>query len=584
MTINPVKPDQVINALINIATNKASEFTDFDLVNLFQVITEQNQTIYEQFELNKIQKGLDLLKGRIDQKKENLNPLVKLFLRITKFFGFKDKYEKSSETIDQYKGKIEEIEKKTKAEVKKLDGEITEKQKQIKEKEREIEVFNAELPENQSKSKITGEPSPPINIGAQNGSNNPSKIKNFLGNILGANKKKNNNPKGPKEAERPASITPSAPPIAVPVAESLEISTKRSRIVTLGGEIALLKQELTQKQDRLTKLNKMLGTTEKISEVSKRVFKPISEPEFQQLIQDVFQNEKGKFYDDLVKIKGRILPTPHRINEYNEFQRKLIFGFSVGQNIEIEKLKKAGFTEQELGKLLEGGNSAVNYFYIALTLEKLSQDNPALKSLASDFKRSLKIALKLQTNADLKEVEKEIKETVQKLGQGERLFIPTGTESHATLLCLEKLPNGKVKATHYNTGEGVKVNKNKTGSTKVTYNSLDLTNIDLTKIIGKRTNVEELYKNLEKGFGVGEEGPEKPIQINGTCSFQVISAAFEDILGKDYQQYRKEHLHHIDQEFTQSSEKLAKDNALLDPKYKALHEMLAEANQANNQR
>lgn len=583
MGVNSVQPDRVIEALINKADNKSSDFSDFELVNLFEFIVSENQTVYEKFELNKIENGLDELKGRIDQKKENLNPLVKLFLRITKFFGFKDKYEEAEKSIEVYKGKIGEIKTRTEAIIGGLNAEITFinarikiKEDEIKKKEDEIAVLKAseekERPKTLEKDK-TGE--------SVNDSNTPSKKSNkgkifgfFRGNKKGTQEKKPSEvpiKQEPRKENVPVVHQEIVNQNRIPEAKVAKLETEVTQLKT---EVAYQKKNLEDKENSLNVKKRMLGSAEKAKIISQKVFDELKQSLFT-------ENEIKKFHDTLVDIRGRISPTLNRVNDYHHFLRKLIFGFSVGEKKEKEALVKAGFNEKELGELLEGGNSAVNYFYMALTLNNLSEKNPALSHLSADFKRSLKIALKLQNkDPNLSEVEIEIKDTINSLKPGERLFVPTGTKNHATLMVFEKLENGKNKVAHFNTGEGVATTSNGMGVTKLTYNPIDVSKVNLNKIIGPSASVEELYKNLSSAFGVGTPGETKPIQINGTCSFQVISAALEDILGKnDYPKYKKALLKHIDLEFSEATKKLASNNPLLDPKYLALHKLLTEESQ-----
>jgi len=258
-------------------------------------------------------------------------------------------------------------------------------------------------------------------------------------------------------------------------------------------------------------------------------------------------------------------------SKFDTFQRKLMFGLSVGQNIgQLDLLVMARTAHQgalEVAKsgkdikvqdLLEEGSTVTNlgYFYNQLSQEISNSSDKYYKNelveLRKDIKRSLPLALTsegLQTAEKTTEEEisnwsKEMSTKVNTLAPNQRLLIPCGTKGHAMLMVVQKQNDGKVKTTLINTGAGLKIGgignfasllvKDELPTTK-TFGPHETQNLnqlfpELMEQMRTSGREGEVDNTLNKNLGIGKEGALRPIQKAGVCSFQVLTEALETTL------------------------------------------------------
>lgn len=315
----------------------------------------------------------------------------------------------------------------------------------------------------------------------------------------------------------------------------------------------------------------------------------------------ILENQFKKNFNSLPKTKPTdsktfkmINPDFHKLfgfhdelDEYIKYQRKIIYGFGVGQNKPLSETKELPFKLNELKNHLEGENSDKNLIYLSLAMEKISNNtkNTALKNLFN-VKISNQIAqliliskglVTLHFNGD-KNVSKNnfqlvsgfILESIIDLGDGERIIIPSGTTTHATLLILKKLNKDEVEATFFNTGKGV-THHFTDGSffniwnqikwqfpLSITFEPKKISEINInsmTEILNafasNKISIKDLCNSLHLCFGKATQGPLRKAQINGVCSFQVFIEAFREIIGndRDYKTFKRELLLEIKKEF-----------------------------------
>lgn len=332
-------------------------------------------------------------------------------------------------------------------------------------------------------------------------------------------------------------------------------------------------------------------------------------------------------------ISNRLGPSPEgETGKYVQYLRTLIFGFATGQKKSIQSLdQQMGFNVNDLKKMLLGGNSINNMFYVAnyldnfLAKQKLeATEDPkymdALEKLQSDLKRSLPIALSNYTltlrlqqgdyvgEEEFQQLFSHIKGSLQEVQVGGKLIIPIQTIEHATLLVFEKMKDGRIQSIFYNTGEGVSRHVTMNLSVKALSDNLNsfVDRYPVSKIYepfavnGKMESFEkgmidlfnikhnkgmgEVYTSLENALGAGESGKAKRVQINGVCSFQSLSEVFKDTLGskENYLRFKRGFLQNIQQDFkeiTKAMEPLLEENEEMVAVY-TLHQNLLADNQA----
>lgn len=341
-----------------------------------------------------------------------------------------------------------------------------------------------------------------------------------------------------------------------------------------------------------------------------------------------------------LKLFGKILndfgPTSAGITEsYVWKMRKWIFGFSIGQKKSPEELRKPNNIDLgDLKNMLEGGNVGPNLLFVASHLEQLIRKKTEqgksdfledLKRLQSVVKRSLPFAFTSYLNtaeSNITNLAKDLSQELKQMKPNEHLLFPIGSPTHATLLLLQKNKNNMVTATHYNTGLGVDYHltsglslkamtdqfnyifKNQYPISKA-YPSINIESqqnkfetliIKLLKLkektkekkietdSGNHAHIGKIDKNLEKHLGKGLSGPSKPVQKSGVCGYQVLTAAFKDILGSklSYNSYKIDFLTYIQKEFQEITDAM---KSLVDrddqiKKLYPLHELLLKENQA----
>ncbi|MFI0434288.1 MAG: hypothetical protein ACH350_00995 [Parachlamydiaceae bacterium] len=332
----------------------------------------------------------------------------------------------------------------------------------------------------------------------------------------------------------------------------------------------------------------------------------------------------------LEEIKAKIEPTSEdNTQTYMTAKRKLMFGLSIGQRTTLDSLAShTDFSVEDLQKLLEGGDTTDNMFYLSKHLDELiaktERHSPqdveflsTLQSLQTDLKRSLDSAFintlisrlnqpnPLEQKQQFAGLSAHIGQQLKEMKRGEKLYIPTSAGGHATLLVLQKQENGNILPIFYNTGEGVEEHMKKELSltllleqinamqnkfpTTLTFPSINL-KTDQTRFESMMTNIfqmqmdrtkttSDIHDVLRRDLGEGRSGKGKQIQINGICSFQVLSEAFNDALGKEnYPKYQLDLLTSINEDFTHMTNPMAdqtdknkKEQTLLQ-----LHEQMLE--------
>lgn len=301
--------------------------------------------------------------------------------------------------------------------------------------------------------------------------------------------------------------------------------------------------------------------------------------------------------------------------DYISYQKKLMFGFSIGQRNVISEFMpylnsanpltnraKENFTNNELTLFneLEGSYQSFHLLYLFRYLEghiqQAQQENrdpkyiQALGKLKDDLELSLPIALCCYLTHDEKTcaiLSQKVLEKLKNEGMktGGHLFIPTSCLNHGTLLILKKMDDGWIRPIFYNTGHGLeehrsrgKSNKEERVSSKKGYIKAPISTIYppinlnenqddfqlmLKKILqngGERT-ITGIHDALEEACGQGTPGKSRKIQLSGVCSFQCISAALKDILGaEDYLTYKINLLSHMQDDFQSLTHELESSN------------------------
>lgn len=323
-------------------------------------------------------------------------------------------------------------------------------------------------------------------------------------------------------------------------------------------------------------------------------------------ISDSLETPNEKVQMEWIKAQlGMVEEKSQRYHQYLCFQRRLLFGFSIGQRHTIRHLdKQIDFGLQDLKKMLEQGHPVINMFYVDQQLERLipkakkenldTQYIQGLENLQADLRRSLPFAFKAfciaienvqnpeKAHESLMALSKGMHEQLMQMKPGEKLFIQTGTKSHATLLCFKKMEDGNIQPTLYNTGEGVNqhitkgitiralsdqlhtlADKYPTSKHFPAFNlnagSQEFSTI-MTEILqmtfDQKATIRGMYTALKMHFGKAKAGPPKSIQINGICSFKVLDEAFKDSMGKKNHRLYKHHLLNLAQkEFKEITDK-----------------------------
>ncbi len=335
------------------------------------------------------------------------------------------------------------------------------------------------------------------------------------------------------------------------------------------------------------------------------------------------------FQNSLLNLSDNLGPTSTGITEsYVWYMRKLIFGFSIGQKQKLTEISShSGIKLKKLKKILQGSTSTIQMGYIARHIDELiSQLNSkkcdeidtkymdSLQKLQAALQCSLPIALMLHyINSNkiddqvLEQVANDICEELDQMKPGAQLLLPIESKNHAMLLTFQKMKDDTLLPIFYNTGYGIK-NHITTGlrledlidhlntkrnyyPTYIKYCPIDLKShqmqfktmlIDLLNL-RNGTEVKKGYSILEATFGKGNKGPTRPAQINGVCSFQVLTEAFKNILGSKsiYNTYKLDLLSSIQEEFqeiTDGMKLLMCENDQMKSFYK-LHQILLKENQ-----
>lgn len=285
--------------------------------------------------------------------------------------------------------------------------------------------------------------------------------------------------------------------------------------------------------------------------------------------------------------------------QYIWSMRRFIFGFSIGQKENIAELSKQSMLKlKELKGALEEGDVGLNMLYIFQHLTQLlrtstqTQNSDYLKSLRrlhSDLQRSLPFAFLMDdlefNHSKFTQLKIDICQKLKQMRPKERFLFPIGSVEHATLLIFQKEANGKILATHYNTGDGVrlhpandltnkKFSKHHHSTSKI-YPPFDLVShqdefnemmsavmlLNNTSSIGSdslHSGIDKSLAALDKFLGNGTGGPVRRIQKNGVCSFQVLTPVIKDILNSKtfYNTYRADFLTHIQEEFQEITDSM----------------------------
>lgn len=306
-----------------------------------------------------------------------------------------------------------------------------------------------------------------------------------------------------------------------------------------------------------------------------------------------------------------------------DYQRKLIFGFSTGQRININQLQ-IDINSNDLQKSLQGASSIWHMLYIE---EYLNTEIEATKELCykeslNQLKKDLANSIPFLIEVSLSKMNKKTddfyfeqlcknihhKLTSEEMKSGDRLLIPVVTEVHETLLILEKGDKGEIIPTFYNTGKDMDecINPEKqlniqlessvaSQLSKKKYEKLPISrkypsiNIQTSEnnftsmmreiLQPKENKVSSVYKALEDTCGEPQMGKPRKIQLSGVCSFQCLSAAIKDILGREnFIDWKLGLFTRIQNDFRATVEKLAKTNNY-NKTIAALDQLLLEDNQ-----
>ncbi len=318
---------------------------------------------------------------------------------------------------------------------------------------------------------------------------------------------------------------------------------------------------------------------------------------------------------------------------HESYQRRLIFGFSVGHKKTIQELTRLhpDFNVEHLEQMLEGGTGLINMYYIAHylntyieSLESKGQNVDyikKLKELQTDLQRSLPLAFRARiiemecadqpndphAKEELIKLQKEICSELDKMKPPAKLYLPIGTKEHETLLILQKTSDEQVKAITYNTGDGADENIEKginlkaftdflsagffgKAPVKKSYPAADFKHEQfgemLVEVLQNRLvggSMATINQALTGYLNKGKSGPPKELQINGICAFQVLNEVLEDLLGNTYPQFQYDLLNHVQTNFEALTQELREQK---NPGLRIvlrLHEVLLEDNQAEIQ-
>lgn len=336
----------------------------------------------------------------------------------------------------------------------------------------------------------------------------------------------------------------------------------------------------------------------------------------------------AEFFEELLDDLG---PSSTGITEdYIEYMRRLVFGFSVGQKIGIKRLyKECDISINDL-KQLEGNNFSVNMLYVIHHLEQLINKIKAegkkifylncLQKIYSDLKRSVPFVfisnLHIYNSANAERTlvpfAKDMWQELNRMQPNERLLVPTGNKLHVTMLVFQKLPGNNILTTHYNTGLGIleRIDK-KRWSDPVNASlhkypiheefplfQLDQQQTDFESMMVKilsiqnhrqKESIGQITTFLEEHLGEGVLGPAKHVQVNNVCGSQIIIAVFEDMFPYEsiFKAYQYDFLTHLQAEFQEITDDMielanSEDHLRV---YLPIHKMLLAENrkQINSQ-
>jgi len=178
--------------------------------------------------------------------------------------------------------------------------------------------------------------------------------------------------------------------------------------------------------------------------------------------------------------------------------------------------------------------------WISRGLREVLEDDPKelspktkgiMDAWVHSFERSA--ALRFNSPGDVEDLVDQIKQ----LGSPPNhfLIVPTRIKNHATLLLVEKQPNGNFTVVHYNTGDGIESKHKKLGDCYQTFIEVndipleDIQNLDTWKSIvdcRHTSDIDVLYQTVESLTKRGQVKiyPSNPLffsqgQYQGTCTF-----------------------------------------------------------------
>lgn len=550
-----------------------------ELSKLILAVTQEaakEGIISKKTDLTEMIQGIEILKGRITSRRNNINPIKKFIIEL---FQLEDK---SQNVLDRMNVTLTILKQYSlEKETDDLRGKIIDLENQI-----------PKLP-------------PPGDTGIK-------KEKEFLTQKLGLDPSHNDLRANINEAVK--AIEPRGKNAPQGVYKELLASLKRLESYEAANaerkekfvELKNKKTEFAEKQRELVKLREQ--NLEIVTKTKTTFIVPTKTPaktQANQLLDAISQRTNDPQGVKARQIKTQLGYTSAESPAYFQYQQKLIFGFSVGQRQTLDELKKLGVTKAELENMLEGGDAVTNMFYLANAIEqqienaigKSPQYLEKLKSIHADLMRSLPIAMEIsildgqitqsqsemmakirkqQSPLEMKvsALSQNVSDQLQQMKPGQSLYIPVGTKDHAVMLRLQKTNEEKILPSLYNTGLGARehqdlwnqwmnlFNENEFSPLKVDYPSFalnDLTN-KLSDIFTNRMrndSVEQLYTKALEKLGRPIPGPAKKEQINGVCSFQVLTAILEDNFEeKEHHQFQHDFLTQLGNDFSKMSDGL----------------------------
>ncbi len=561
-------------------------------------------------DLRNVIKGLDVLQSRVKSHQESQGYIKRVVFRL---FGL-DKTDAVLKQIETARV----IAKKNflKIEINNLETEISKLEKEIQKKQKERNdnqsserrVLGHNDKSVQEKKKETKIHKPPEDTKEKKITRLKEKAARFREKTVGFFKETKNTEE--VQVERVEEKTHSE--------EVQKKKTKRSSPIETGvlkkqGQLTILKNRLENKKQKFNRI--VSSPKEKLAvllpkpdakERERRLENITSESRY---LEGIFNSSNSTSLGEVIKSELG-LDDPKK---YEIFLRKLLFGFSVGQGMAIEELRKfvPDLSVTNLEDMLEGGSGVVNMFYLAIFLkEYISRSKGVgdeyigkLKMIQSTIIKSLPFALRSYKYEMVSQSEGEVRSQLMRvlyeMKPGERLILPVGTQDHETLLYLVKTKKGYI-TTLYNTGDGVGEHMNQ--NLKGFYNAFFRGRFPTKKTFGEHSGNDENFRKtiiqllsnrkenrsithinnaLTKNLGEGQTSDPKDIQINGTCSFQVFTTALEDLLGEHYDQFKLDLLKHIRAEFQAFTDDIALkiDNGREDKIALKLYQTMLKENQ-----